>query len=703
MGMRKKLLIAAALVFALLVLPVAGTLSGLWWMLVHPEGTAWLLQHAPSVKVSGAKGALLGDFEADRVEFDARPEGLHLVLGGFGWRGLHFSSAGGWRQWKLSFDELRAARVDLNLAPSKTALKAPSDLVLPLEVEVKSLRVGALYVNTLGEKPLRDVAAQLHLGAEAGELHRVDALTLAWDRLRASGSARIGTHAPLQLQAALDLANDLADDVAKDSAAALPAWNLKASLAGPLEAPAMTATLRAQPAATATASAKAAPVPQSLDAQATLRPFAPWPLGDLKLTAKALDLAAFHSAAPTTALDLDALAKTQGLDQPVVVTLALANAAAGRWNEGRLPLRRITLDLRGRPDDTHTLDLHTLDAELGDMKQSAGRLQGSGRWTPDRWTFDSTLTALQPALLDSRAPLMQFSGPVTLAGSGFSGATLDAATLDLKAALAGRLADNGPARAVQLGVDATLGARAIELRSAEASAGGARATLKGSATRSANDAPWRVVGKTSLVEFDPAPWWPGTDHPAWRKGPHQLNASGDFDLTLPRGADAKPLAERLALLRGQADLKIARSLLAGVPLEGDVTLRSSSSNSDSGPVTAALNLDVAGNTVHADGRLSPTGTGADDAWDLKIAAASLERLAPLWRLMQPGAAAGAKLEGAPTGSLNATAQLKGRWPAITTQGQLDANTLRLAGVAVQRAEARWQMGTALTDATDTPA
>ena len=51
----------------------------------------------------------------------------------------------------------------------------------------------------------------------------------------------------------------------------------------------------------------------------------------------------------------------------------------------------------------------------------------------------------------------------------------------------------------------------------EASAAGAHATLAGSATRSANDAPWRVAGQTALVEFDPAPWWPGADDTPWRR------------------------------------------------------------------------------------------------------------------------------------------------------------------------------------------
>ena len=676
----RKLAIVLTVVAALVLLPVAGTVSAAWWLIGHPNGTAWLLTHLPSVKVTGAKGALVGDFEAERIEFDSRPGGMHLVLGGFGWRGL--SITGGWSKWRVAFDDLHAQRVDLELAPSTSPPKPPKSLTLPLEIEVGQLRVGELHYGALGDKPLRDLKAHLHLGADSGAMHRVDALSLAWDKLRVSGSAQIETQTPLKLDAALALAQDSAGDTA--------AWSAQATLAGPLEAPVLSATLRAQPLATRPA--------QSLDANATLRPFAAWPLGDLKVNAKALDLAAFSTAAPTTALNLDAVAQSKGLDQPVSATLNLTNGAAGRWNESKLPLRQLHVDLRGRPDDIHQLDLQTFDAELGTAAQSAGRVSGKGHWTRERWSVDATLAALQPALLDARAAPMLLSGPLTLAGSGFDSASLDAARLDIKADLTGRLADKGPARDVHLAFDASAGSRAIELRNALATAGGARASLTGSATRSDDAAPWHVKAQTTLVDFDPLPWWPGREDSPLRRGPHKLNAKGDVDVVLPRLDSTKPLAERIAALRGKASLNFTNSLLAGVPLEGDVKLNSS----DAGPLLAALNLNAAGNTLHAEGRLSPTGSGTDDAWDLRLAAGALERLAPLWALTRQqvsGKSSRADL----SGTLNANAHVNGRWPTITTQGQLDGTALRFGATSVQRAEAHWQMGSSANDTIDAQA
>jgi translocation and assembly module TamB len=672
-SLARKLVIGLVVAMLVLLLPVAGGLSGLWWMLSHPGGTAWLLDHVSTLKVSGASGTLLGDFKAQRIEFDARPAGTHLVLTDLGWKGLRIDSRGNWSTWRLSFDELQAARVDFDRPPSDKPPPVPADLLLPVEVEVSRLRIGELHSNKLGPTPLRDVQAQLHLGAEGGTLHRVDGLRLQREQLQASGSARIATTAPMAIDASLALV--------QPSAEGGTAWNADARITGPLESPDVKATLRALP-------ANGRPA-QALDAQATLKPFAAWPLGALQASATALDLSAFSSTAPATALTLQATARTQGMDQPALVDLTLANSAAGRWNEGRLPLRSLKLALRGRPDDRNTVDLQTFDAELGSAREAAGRVQGKGRWSQGSWTLDAVLADLQPALLDQRAPAMRLDGPLALVGRGFGDATLDAAQLDLKADIAGRLATRGPLRAVQLAIDATLGRHAISVRDAVARAGGARATLSGQARRDGVDAPWQLAGKTSLVDFDPLPWWPGPERSPWRKGPHKLNAQGSFDLTLPRGGGTAPLLERLAAVRGQASLVFADSLLAGVPMKGEANVRSSGS----GPLVAATLVDVAGNTLRADGTLQTSGNGSGDRWDLVLAAPALERLAPLSRLV-----AGSPAELGAAGTLNAKVHVDGRWPVLTTQGQLDANGLRLAGASVQKAQARWQMGTTM-DAT----
>ena len=677
----------ALLVIALLLAAVVGSLL---WSLRSEPGTAWLLSQLPNVKVTGARGAVLGDFAAEQVEVQLPGVGNRLLLTGVHWGGLKVERLWGRRTdsgvpvLRIVIDELRAARVDVQTTPDPKAppLPAPTDLRLPFELDVARLSVTELHLPALTDKPLRDLQARLHLGAEAGALHRVDDLLFGWDRLRAEGAARIATGGGLPLQANLKLTQD----AAADAAANAPAWLAQATLAGPLAQPALQATLRRP----ATATQRE----QSLDANATLRPFAAWPLGELRASTQALDLSALYSGAPATALSGQAVAASSGFDQPARIAVELGNAEAGRWNEGKLPLRALKLELSARPNDPRTLDVQALQADLGSVQNPAGRITGSGRWTPQLWQLDATLAALQPSRLDARAAEMQLSGPVTLTGRDFD--VPERRAIDLKAELSGALQQRGPARAATLLLDASATALKVDIRQFVASAAGAKASASGVLQRADERAPWQAKGEAALVDFDPLPWWSGPADSPWRKGPHRLNGKATLDVLLPAPVFDARLAwgERLAALQGNASLDIARaSVLAGVPLSGTVSLR----HSGSGPLQTVLKLDAAGNTLDAAGSIATgTSAGSADRWTLAVAAPALDGLTPLWRLLQP-AGADATLGGA----VNASAKLSGRWPALTTEGQLEATELRFARTRIRQAQAKWQAGTsadALIDA-----
>jgi translocation and assembly module TamB len=673
-----------AVVLLLVVALLAGALAtALWWTLRSEAGTAWLLQQVPGLRVTGPKGRLLGDFEAERIEA-ALPRAGVLTLEGAGWRGLRIERAYGQVPWRVVVERLYAARVDIQPgAPSGEPVRAPTGLGLPVEVVVEALEVQRLQGAPLGETAVRDLRARVHLGADGGARHRVDTLTLAVDQLRATGSLRIDTAGALPLQLQLALAHD--------APLAGVAWSAQARLAGPLAAPVLTATLRARPAGAAASAAT-----QSLDLDATLQPFEPWPLGDLQARAQALDLSALVSGAPVTALSGEARARTQARDQPAALSLSLANAAAGPWNEGRLPLRRAELTLRGRPDDPRRFELEALHAELGDARRAAGQVDGSGRWAPEGGSVDLVLKALQPARLDARAAAMELNGRVRLQGSiPAAGSGSSATTLDAQAELNGRLAGRGPARPVQLRLDAgwhaDAGRQRLDLRRLLATAAGASASVSGRAERADPAAAWQLAGDLALVEFDPLPWWRGPEDSPWRRGPHRVNARGSFDVTLPAGAPppAAGSARRrpphpLGGLRGRAQLTLARSQLAGVPIRGEVDLRSAA-----GPATVALRLDADGNRFVVDGQVATRPGATDDEWDLSVDAPALVRLAPLWQLARGSAAQLA-------GSLRTTATLQGRWPgALATRGSADASALRVDTFGARRAELRWALGTRL--------
>jgi translocation and assembly module TamB len=160
----------------------------------------------------------------------------------------------------------------------------------------------------------------------------------------------------------------------------LTGWQASLKLDGPLAAPELRAELRE--AATDTRAAS------SVDLQAQLRPFADWPLAGLQAQARELDLSRLDRQAPVTSLNLDATLQGDAPDQPITASIDLSNGAAGRWSEGRVPLRSLKATLLSRSDDRSTLELQHFKAELGDGEQPAGVVQGQGVWNALRASLD---------------------------------------------------------------------------------------------------------------------------------------------------------------------------------------------------------------------------------------------------------------------------------------------------------------------------
>ena len=193
-----RVLLASAAAFVVLLVALA---TGIGWALRSESGTAWLLALAPGVLVEAPKGLLLGDFEARRVQIRLPGSDASVTLANVGWSGLTLTRGEAGRWFRLVVEELHAGRVDVLMAPNKTSepLRQPAELKWPFEIEVRALSVTELRFSALGDKPLLDLSAQLHLGAAGGAEHRIEQLRLGWDRLQARGSARIASGAPMQL------------------------------------------------------------------------------------------------------------------------------------------------------------------------------------------------------------------------------------------------------------------------------------------------------------------------------------------------------------------------------------------------------------------------------------------------------------------------------------------------------------------------
>lgn len=638
---------------ALLVL-AAAALLGAGWALWHDDAALrWLLRQG-GLEVGGSVGrADGGPFQAERVQWQRG--GTRVTVHGLAWRDLRWSwnpYPGAWLRVEVDAPSARRVEVSTTPSPQTAPRTVPADLRVPLELVVTDLHVETVQIDA--QAPLVDLRAKaLHVGDDVGGTHRVDGLALRRGAVQLHDARlALSTTGSMPLVGAAQLAG--ADDAPQP-------WQARLRAGGTLARIALDANLAA---AGAEASARAA-----------VTPFAAWPLAALQGRVQGLDLSALDAAWPQTRLDGQAMLADSAAGQPLHVELAMTNALPGRWDVRRVPLRTLTVALRGRADDRRTLEFSALEATLGG-ERPAGRLTGSGRWQADTLQVEATLSALQPAQLDRRAPAMTLDGPLTLSLSGLPApdGTPAAAALDgnIQARLQGRLPRRGTP-AVQARLDgrftrAADGTLVVAVPALQLGAGAARAEAQAELSRDATQT-WRLQSTGTLSRFDPSLWWTGD---ALARGDHALNGRWQAQLTTDRPAS-------LVSLRGQARLQLQRSRLAGVPLGADLALRSRREG-----LGIEGWLQAAANRVEAEGLLATAAGG--DRWHVQVQAPALAALAPLlepWPTLRPYAPR--------AGTLQARVRVNGRWPALATEGELQAGGLASEALKAGRVQARWSL------------
>ena len=662
-----------------LVLALAG---GAWWLIGTPAGAAWLLPRLPGVQAEDVQGRLLGpQLSVRRLVVQQGPQELaidDLRIEGLSWTWRPAPST--WIGLRAS--ALTAARVVLQTGPaSATPASLPASLQWPLRLDLPRVQVGELQVDGLA--PLRDLRLALQAGEQAGEQHRIDELAFVWDRLQASGGGlTLQTTAPFALQGTLQLAE-------RAEPAKAPRWQADVLARGTLERLTVAATLRGGSVRPG-AGAGSRNVP-SLDAQAELAPFAPWPLRSLVGRTQALDLSALVSGWPQTRLAGQVDISSSSRDAPVGAELRLDNLLPGRWEQGRLPLTRLAMSLRADPKQPDRLQLGAFTLALGD----AGTWRGSGRWQGPALQLETQLDTVRPQQLQTGAAAMSLSGPLALTLSGLPSPDtlgeaawppLKALVLELRGTLDGRLAETPQPLRVEF--DARVSDGRLQLRTLQAGAGAAAARGQLQALRGATGG-WQVSGDLALSRFDPLPWWSGAPE-ALRRGPYRLSADARFELQLPPGAlqmTPLALAPRLA---GSGRLEVRDSLIAGVPLTAALQLGRDAGTPDT-PSRLRGDITLGGNRLAIDAAGNPLGDGRSDQVKLDLQAGDVATLAPLLRLW-PELAAWAPRQG----RLDARVEATGRWPVLRTSGQVRAERLQLGTLALQSGDASWTLGSADT-------
>ncbi|MCA6217927.1 translocation/assembly module TamB domain-containing protein [Ideonella sp. B7] len=656
----------------------AATAAGLGaWVWHSQDGLSRALALVPGLTVEGLQGTLAdGRLQVGRLHLSLasgqlevtqlRIETLHAQ-----WR----PRAGAWL--RLEAGRIAADRVQWQSATNAPASPPPSDLRLPLDLRVDRLAIGQIDIAPL--PPLTHLQAQLELGAGQGQQHRLTLQNLDTDRFQVSGQARIGTAGPMAVLGQLAL-HSL---TTTDTSASLP-WQATLALQGPLSALDVHARLAGQ-----------AAHPQDTAPQAELRthlsPFAAWPLGELSLQTTALDLAGLSSSAPHTRLDVQARVHSAGLHQPAQAEVQATNQAPGRWDEGRLPLRTLSLTLQGTPQPLTELSLQRLDLEWANAKQSAGRWSGKGRYRVDQGRADLTLqvTHWQPAALDPRLPAMTLGGPVTLQlselpvpGQPASGA---APTLALKTALQGPLETSaGGHTTAAFQFDGQLARQRVTVQTLQLNAGAAQASLSGDALRLANaDWQWQIKGQ--LKDLDLRTWWPGEPDSEWRRAPQRLQAELSSTGSLPEDVAPQPLALWKAL-KGQIQLQLHPSVVAGVPVQGRLEV---DKRGEQQRASAELQLDDG----HLQARWAGNALAPERAQgDATLTLPRLQTLAP-WLRLFPALAGWAPQ----AGRLDLNARLGGETGNGRWQTRLDLQDLQAGTVQMSQAQLNAQGGLHETD------
>ncbi|MCS7100818.1 MAG: hypothetical protein NZL99_03885, partial [Burkholderiaceae bacterium] len=294
---------------------------------------------------------------------------------------------------RFSFAALSARRVQVRVRPDPSAGETPpASIASPVAVDVLRLDLGEFLLRVGPD----DVATDLSARAIAGRIaldaggYRIDDGVFAFGRadapLAATLRGTLGGAAPFALQAEGTLRSQLHDKPLQATLAAhgsLTRFELTASVTGGGAAGALAATVA------------------SFESPA---------LRALHVDVRGIDPRLWSSTAPSADLAVRAdLQPTAGPDFGLAGEIGLANAAAGPFDAGRIPLRAASGRLWWQGE---ALRVRQIDAHL-----THGRVQGEGsmRWGDAfAWEIDARLREVELAALHTRLRPLRVDGRIAV-------------------------------------------------------------------------------------------------------------------------------------------------------------------------------------------------------------------------------------------------------------------------------------------------
>ncbi|MGD8476957.1 MAG: hypothetical protein PVI98_07405, partial [Burkholderiales bacterium] len=266
-----------------------------------------------------------------------------------------------WSPWMLTRRRLDVSSLDIgSLSYTSTSQGAgssavPTDIGLPIAIEVASLKIGTLSLQT-GDQPLQLTAIDASYQGDA-QSHRLKLRNLASEWGRANADATLGTAAPFPLTATLTV-----------NSARLEDWPLEANIG-------FTGELLRQVNATFEATTRDIAANGNIE----LLPLQAQPVKSINATAATIDAAMFDQRLPHTALTVNIEGKP--FDNGLLAGhVNAANALAGKLDEQRIPVQHLEANFAL---DTTTLSLTDLRLDLG----KAGSADGTAILARDRATL----------------------------------------------------------------------------------------------------------------------------------------------------------------------------------------------------------------------------------------------------------------------------------------------------------------------------
>ena len=424
---------------------LAGLGAGGIWLSQSESGLHSLAQIASQTSggrlvIEQTSGRLTGPLQIEHLRWES--PGIKISLDG-----LHLDwQPGALLQGKLAISELSAAKLRLDIASSNEASPPPSDLRLPVAVDIEKVAISQF--DWWGIFSANNISGQL---SSDGEQHRLNDFIAHSGNLTLNGAASLGGSAPLPLNFTAQLNGKLDERPLQ----------LALNGDGPLDR----ISLRAK-------------AEQGISGQgtATITPFALQTFANAHLEITDIDPAAWHPSAPKAKLVL--LADLQPKGDSVAGDFSITNLQAGPLDRQQLPLVQLSGKLEGFGDQ---MIFEKLSAQLsGD-----GKLIGKGRWQNNQLSLDLQAANLDSASLVSRLRPTRLNGPL-LASVSIDQQAIETTLSDQRFALK---------------IDARHAAGTVNLPTLELSAGNSLLKASGELLLDQN-MPFKLAGE--LSRFDPS-------------------------------------------------------------------------------------------------------------------------------------------------------------------------------------------------------